>query len=374
MSEAVEVDDVVGARDSDVAAVRAGEDLDWPALEVFLRARLPQLSGPFSVKQFPRGSANLTYRVTFGKTHLVVRRPPFGALAAGGHDMSREHRVLARLHQAYNRAPRSYLHCDDPTVIGAEFFVAEYRQGHVVWDHVPTEISDHPDASVRVGLAVIDALADLHEVDPAACGLDDLGRPEGFLERQVTGWTRRWQAVAEYSTLPDAAATSALVDEVAARLARTQPRSQRSGIVHNDFKIDNCQFAAGDPDRVVSVFDWDMATTGDTLADLGTLLSHWPDSGLPAGDVNAFIAASATRGLNLPSRAEVIARYASTSALDLADIAWYEAFGCWRTVVILQQLYARHVRGQTSDERMAQRGLMVAPLARRALALLGGTP
>ncbi len=358
---------------SDVAPVREGEDLDWAALETYLRAQMPDVDGPFSVLQFPRGSANLTYRVTFGDRHLVVRRPPLGQVAAAAHDMSREHRVLSRLYAVYPRAPRAFLHCADAGIIGAEFFVSEYRRGHVVWDHVPAAVSTDADASVRVGLAVIDALADLHDVDPASCDLQDLGRPDGFLRRQVDGWTRRWDAVSDQSLLDDAAQTRAMVDEVAARLARELPRTQRAGIVHNDFKIDNCQFVDGNPDLVAAVFDWDMATLGDSLADFGTLLNYWPDHTLAADDPGAFVAASATRALDLPDRRTVVERYAATSSLDLADIAWYEAFGCWRTVVILQQLYARAVRGESADPRMLQRGEMVAPLARRALALLGGT-
>ena len=356
----------------DVAPVREGENLDWPALDTYLRAEMPDLDGPFSVFQFPRGSANLTYRVTFGDRHLVVRRPPLGQVAAAAHDMAREHRVLSRLHTMYSRAPRAYLHCADTSVVGAEFFVSEYRSGHVVWDSVPAEVSTDADASTRIGLAVIDALAELHDVDPASCELQDLGRPDGFLQRQVGGWRRRWDAVADQSMLDDATRTRALVEEVGARLARELPAAQRAGIVHNDFKIDNCQFAGGDPDHVAAVFDWDMATLGDSLADLGTLLNYWPDHTLSADDPEAFVAASATRALDLPDRHTVVERYASTSSLDLADIAWYEAFGCWRTVVILQQLYARAVRGESADPRMLQRGEMVAPLARRALALLGG--
>jgi aminoglycoside phosphotransferase (APT) family kinase protein len=357
----------------DVAPVRSGEDLDWPTLEAYLRAQMPDLHGPFSVLQFPRGSANLTYRVTFGDRHFVVRRPPLGQVAAAAHDMAREYRVLSRLYSAYPRAPRAYLHCANTNIIGAEFFVSEYRRGHVVWDRVPPELSTDPDASVRVGLAVIDALAELHDVDPGACDLTDLGRPDGFLQRQVEGWTRRWNAVADQSLLEDAAQTRALVDEVGARIAKRLPMTQRAGIVHNDYKIDNCQFVDGDPDRVSAVFDWDMATLGDSLADFGTLLNYWPDHTLSADDPGYFVAASATRALDLPDRETVIKRYAASSSLDLTDISWYEAFGCWRTVVILQQLYARAVRGESTDRRMLQRGEMVAPLARRALALLGGT-
>lgn len=355
---------------SDVAPVRPGEELDWDRLRAHLLAELPELDGDFSVLQFPRGSANLTYRVQVGERLLVVRRPPFGQLAAGSHDMGREYRVLSRLHRVYDRAPRALLHCTDPEVIGAEFFVSEYRQGVVVWDHVPAAVSTDADASRRVGFAVVDALADLHQADPAACDLADLGRPEGYLGRQLAGWQRRWAAVADHSDLPDAEKTRRDVERLGGLLRSAEPASQRAGFVHNDYKIDNCQFRPGEPDRVHSVFDWDMATTGDPLCDFGTLLNYWPDHSLPDGHPEAFIAASATRSLELPTRAEVIERYGTTSDLDLSSIAWYEAFGCWKTAVILQQLYARYLRGESTDERMRQRGEMVAPLAARALHLL----
>ncbi|MFF0283628.1 phosphotransferase family protein [Rhodococcus aetherivorans] len=351
----------------ELAPVRAGEELDWQSLERYLRQHLPELDGEFSVLQFQRGSANLTYRVKFGETLLVVRRPPFGTLAPGAHDMAREYKVLSRLHAGYPRAPRALLHCADPTVIGAEFFVNEYREGIVVWDTVPASMQSFADAGHRIGFAVIDALADLHEVEPAAVGLGDLGRPEGYLERQLAGWQKRWAAVEAEVGDDD---TIALVRDVANRLSARKPISQRSGIVHNDYKVDNCQFAADDPTRVTSVFDWDMATVGDTLVDLGTLLNYWPDATADPGSDAAFTAVPGMDALELPSRHAVVERYAQNSTLDLSDIGWYEAFGCWKTVVILQQLYARFVRGESTDPRMGERGAAVAPLARRALGLL----
>lgn len=352
---------------TELAPVRAGEDLDWEKLADYLRRQLPELDGEFSVLQFPRGSANLTYRVMVGDTALVVRRPPFGRLAPGAHDMGREYKVLSRLHTRYPRAPRALLHCADPDVIGAEFLVSEYRTGVVVWDEIPESMRSVDDAGTRIGLAVIDALADLHEVDPESVGLADLGRPEGYLDRQLSGWQRRWAAVEAEAAGED---TAEIVREVADRLVATQPRARRSGIVHNDYKVDNCQFAPDDPDRVVSVFDWDMATLGDPLVDLGTLLNYWPDSTVDPRSDAAFTAVPGMQALGLPSRREVIERYARRSTVDVTDIHWYEAFGCWKTAIILQQLYARYVRGETSDARMGERGAAVAPLARRALGLL----
>lgn len=350
----------------ELAPVRPGEELDWAALEVHLRGNLPadvkDLDGPFAVLQFPNGSANLTYQVRFGEARFVVRRPPFGAIAPGAHDMRREYRTLSRLWKCFPRAPRALLFCDDPAVIGAPFLVSEYRQGVVVWRSVPAGMAHQPDAGRRIGSAVVDALAGLHRVDPDACGLGDLGRPEGFLARQVGGWTKRWELVAPDGGEP-------VMDALARRLAGSLPAPQRAAVLHNDFKVDNCQFAPADPDRVVSVFDWDMATLGDPLVDLGTLLNYWPDPADKAGD-DAATAVPGLESLGLPGRAEVVARYAAGTGLDVSGIAWYEAFGCWKTAVIMRQLYARYQRGETTDDRMGTRGRQVGALARRAMAIL----
>ncbi|MQA13033.1 MAG: phosphotransferase [Pseudonocardiaceae bacterium] len=351
-----------GEQRRELAAVRPDEELDWAALEAHLRAELPELAGEFSVLQFPNGAANLTYQVRFGQQHLVVRRPPFGSLAPGAHDMHREYRALSKLWRAYDRAPRALHYCADPDVIGAEFLVVEYRPGVVVWDAIPPGMADTPDAGRRIGLAVVDALVDLHRVDVAAAGLSDLGKPEGFLQRQVAGWRRRWEAVTEPGR-------NAEMDRLAELLTDTMPESGAPTVLHNDFKIDNCQFAPDDPDRVISVFDWDMATLGDPLVDLGTLLNYWPD---PSDD--DATGAMAVRGLDqlgLPTRAEVIERYAAGTGRDVAAAGWYEAFGCWKTAVVVQQLYARYLRGETTDERMATRGEQIDGLAWRALVLLG---
>jgi aminoglycoside phosphotransferase (APT) family kinase protein len=358
---------------AETAPVRAGEQLDWAALEAYLRAEIGGLSGPFSVLQFPNGSANLTYLVTVGATRLVVRRPPFGQLALGAHDMHREYRVLSRLGPAYPRAPRALAYCADPAVLGAHFLVSEYRPGVVIWGRLPVPMAALPGAGRRVGFAVVDALADLHAVRPDDCGLADLGRPDGYLSRQLAGWRKRWAAVAPAGGSGAGTGTGTVtgtVERVADLLAASQPRSGPAAIVHNDFKIDNCQFHPADPDRVISVFDWDMATLGDPLVDLGTLLNYWPDPADRPGSGLRVLPGLDTLGL--PTRHEVVARYAQRRGLALADVRWYEAYGCWKTLIILQQLYARWQRGETGDPRMAARGEQVVALADRALRLLDG--
>lgn len=346
---------------NDAAQVRAGQDLDWPSIETYLREKLPDLVGPMEVLQFPNGSANLTYYLRFGDEPLVLRRPPFGRLAPGAHDMAREHRVLSRLWRSYPPAPRAYLYCADESIAGSAFFVMEYRAGVVIWDRVPAGMAHYGDAGRRVGMAVVRAMADLHGVDPASCGLGDLGHADGFVSRQVEGWTARWKLVAADPAIP-------AMDQAAAVLARTRPASQRATILHNDLKVDNCQFDPGDPDRVRSVFDWDMATLGDPLIDFGILLNYWPDPSDCDGDKGVYN--SGMEKMGLPTHAEITDEYARQTGMDLAGISWYQAFAAWKTAVVLQQLYDRYLRGETADERMASRGERVGELAERSLRLL----
>ena len=350
----------------EVAPVRPGEELDWPALEAYLRRELPsaglEVTGPMSVAQFPNGHANLTYLVTFHSgTRVVVRRPPMGRIAPGAHDMKREFRVLSRLWRCYDRAPRAYLLCTDHDVIGSDFVVSEYRTGVVVWDEWPSSMAPLPDVARRAGFATVDALADLHLVDPRECELSDLGRPEGYLTRQVEGWRKRWELVAT----PE---VDRQMVHLADELGRTLPRSSTPAVLHNDFKMDNCQFAPGEPDRVVSVFDWDMATLGDPLADVGMLMNYWPDPSDP--DDNQTLHVSGMERMGLPTRAEIAEHYAARTAADLSGIAWYEAFAAWKIAVVCQQLSIRYLRGESTDPRMAQQAEFPPRLARRAARIL----
>jgi aminoglycoside phosphotransferase (APT) family kinase protein len=348
-----------------LAPVRQGEDLNWHALELYLRSAVPDLDGDFSVLQFPNGSANLTYRVAFGDKWLVVRRPPMGHLAIGAHDMSREYRALSGLWAVYDRAPRPLAYSNDASTVGAEFLVIEYRSGVVISgpDTVPDSIKAQPNHGWRLGMALVDALADLHLVDIQATGLIGLGKPEGFLERQLRGWRARWNAVA------NAGAHHPLMETLADRLFERIPKSPSPTVLHNDFKLDNCQFSKTDPDRVISVFDWDMATVGDPLVDLGTLLNYLPD---PDGDSSlGRVAIGGLETMGLPSRQAIVDRYCARTGTQVDTIQWYEAYGAWKTGVIMQQLYARYVRGETSDARMGTRADRMDGVAARALGLLG---
>jgi aminoglycoside phosphotransferase (APT) family kinase protein len=341
---------------ADTHEVRPDERFDEARLAAYLKGRLPGSVAALSVRQFGGGAANLTYLLDYGEQQYVLRRPPLGPVAQSSHDMGREYKVLSVLHRAFPYAPEAYLYCDDLSVIGAPFFVMERRNGVVVRKTMPPEFLAMPGAARRMSESLIDALADFHAVDFAALGLGDLGKPEGFIERQIEGWYRRWQA-AKTEELPD-------IDTVYGWLRSHVPAAQGVSLVHNDYKLDNVMFAPGEPGRIVAVFDWDMCTLGDPLNDLGALLAYWVEpsdphslqavSMMPVGD------------LGFLTRDELVERYAARSHRSLEHIGFYHALGLFRVTVIVAQIYVRYVRGQTQDQRFAGLGEMMRVMARMA--------
>lgn len=345
---------------NDTIDVRPGEALDTVSLEPYLRERLPGAAGPFGLRQFGDGHANLTYLVTFGEREYVLRRPPHGPLPKGGHDMRREYRVLSVLWKAFALAPRAFVLCTDHSIIGADFVVMERRKGIVIRRTLPPALQHDPAAQRRLGENFIDTLAALHMVDYEAAGLERLGKPEGYLERQLRGWVDRWQA-ARTPVMADAAP---LIE----RLLERRPESGAPGLVHNDFKFDNAIVDAADPARFVAILDWDMCTVGDPLADLGNVLSLWREPGDRAIETtSASVMPTDTGGF--PTRAQMVERYARTTGRDCSRALWYQAFNVFRYAAIGQQIYARYVRGQTADPRFARMNVWVASLIEAGLEL-----
>ena len=345
---------------AELIAPRPGEHLDTARLEPYLRAHLPGAEGPFAVRQFGGGHANLTYELRFGAREYVLRRPPLGPIAPSAHDMKREHRVLATLPDVYPWAPRSYLYCGDAAIIGAEFHVMERRHGIVIRDDPPEAVKRDPALARRIGEMMIDTLAALHMADPAAAGLGDLGRPEGFVARQLEGWTKRWHAAKDKDL--------AHVDEMVAWLSRHLPEPQAVALLHNDFKLDNMIVGRDDPARAVAVLDWDMCTRGDPLMDLGYLLNYWSEAADPVPWREAAFMPTWYPGF--PTRAEAVARYAARTGLDLGEVRWYHVFGVFKLTGVIQQIYIRYLRGQTEDARFATFGRRVATLAEKGCALI----
>jgi len=355
---------------AELIAERPDERLDTVRLEPYLRTHLPDSEGSLTVTQFHGGKANLTYLLRFGAGELirefVLRRPPLGPIPPGAHDMRREHRVLSVLHRRYPLAPRSLLLCEDETILGAVFIVEERRRGFVIRDDIPTEFADRPELNRRIGFALVDALADLHRVDATEIGLDGLGRVEGYLERQLSGWTRRWEASLGG---PEEEKSRDEMAPVLDWLARALPKERAGALLHNDYRLDNCLLDTEEPARIVAVLDWDMCTRGDPLADLGYLLNYWVE---PGDDPRwREIAAMPTWRDGFPSRAETIQRYAARTGGDVGEILWYQVFAAFKLAVIIQQIYIRYVRGQTRDARFASYWRRVVGLAEKARTLIG---
>lgn len=345
--------------EQETIAVRPDERFDEAAIAVYLRGQLPGSEEPLTVRQFGGGAANLTYELDYGEHVYVLRRPPLGPIAPRSHDMAREHAVLSRIHAVYEPAPRSFLLCEDESLIGSPFFVMERRYGVVVRRQMPDAYATAPGATRRLGEALVDGLAQLHAVDYPALGLQDLGKPVGFIERQVQGWFERWEK-AKAEELP-------AMDIAHRWLTDHLPPDAVPALIHNDYKLDNTMFAADDPGRLVAVFDWDMATLGDPLSDLGTLLTYWIDDDDPEA-VRAF-SPMPHDATGFPSRAELVERYALVSGRDVSGIRFYHVLGLYRVAVILAQIHIRWLRGQTRDERFAGFGDLVKLVAENAAEL-----
>lgn len=325
--------------------IRAGEELELEPLARYLRARLPELgeSTEVAVEQFPRGHSNLTYLIRAGGREYVLRRPPFGSKVKSAHDMGREYRVLSKLHAAYPLAPEPLLHCDVEAVIGAPFYVMRRIEGIILRKDLPPGLSLDQDAVRRLHTQLIDELARLHGLDYAAIGLGDLGKPEGYVERQVTGWTKRYAG-----SQTDAIAS---VDQLAKWLAEHRPAESGAALIHNDYKLDNVVLDPKDPTRIIGVLDWEMSTVGDPLMDLGTTLSYW----IEAGDKDEFqmVRWGPTAEPGSLTRRELVARYEERTGRAVKEPLFYYCFGLFKTAVVLQQIYYRYAKGLTKDERFA---------------------
>ena len=351
---------------SDTKPVRESEQLDWGALSHYVREKLTTMlaprfdaAAPMTVEQFPGGHSNLTYLLRFGDQEFVMRRPPFGTVPPKAHDMARECRILAAVHPVFPLAPQPYLLCEDASVIGSTFYIMERRHGLVVRYDEPPELADQPGARRRVSEAMVDALADLHSVDINAHGLAALGKPAGFVERQVRGWSERWKR-SQTSEQP-------AMDQLAAWLVdRLPPAASRPTLLHGDFKLDNVMLDALDVGRLVAVFDWEMSAVGDPLVDLGILLAYWIHT-VPVSQRDALT--SVTRRAGWFTREEMLERYAARTGNDLTKIEFYEVFAVFKLAVVLQQIFYRFHRGQTDDARFARLDERVTWLERIATAL-----
>jgi len=337
--------------------VRPGEEIDVAALEPFLLDRLPGTAGPLLVAQYPSGHSNLTYLVRLGNSELVLRRPPFGSKVKTAHDMGREYRVLAKLHAAYPPAPKVLLYCEDGSILGSPFYLMEPIHGIIIRRDPPAGLAFTAETARRLAEAFVDNLAVLHSLDYAAIGLGDLGKPDGYVERQVRGWVERYYG-SQTHDLPE-------VGRIARWMQDHMPKVSDATLIHNDYKYDNVVLASDDITKIVGVLDWEMTTIGDPLADLGTTLAYWVDASDPEELQRIRWCPSTYPGSM--KRAEIVERYSQKTGRDASQMRFYLVFARFKIAVIVQQIYYRYHRGLTKDHRFAQMPDAVKTLLRASL-------
>jgi len=337
--------------------VRKGEGLDAESIEAYLKRAVPELEGPVRVRQYPSGASNLTYLLSFYNRQLVLRRPPFGTKAATAHDMGREYRVLSALNGRWPYAPRPLLYCEDPDVIGSPFYVMEHIEGIIVRKDLPNGLFTSGRQVRRLFERFVHILHELHSLDYHAMGLGDLGRPEGYVRRQVVGWNRRYRA-ARTPDVPDCETVMDWLEEM------IPPETDRPGIIHNDFRLDNMVLDPSDPFRIIGVLDWEMATIGDPLMDLGCTLGYWVEKDDP--EERHLVRTMPTHVEGALTRKEFVDLYGNISGLRMDRFDFYYCFGLFRLAVIIQQIYYRFYHGQTQDERAKGYARAVPVLERAA--------
>ena len=340
--------------------LRTEDAFDVAALHDWLAPRVDGLGqSPPEVRQFSGGASNLTYLLRYPSRDLVLRRPPAGRKAASAHDMRREHRVQAALAPHYPYVPQMVAFCDDPAVLGADFYVMERVEGTILRGRLPSGMQLPPESARQLGLRAVDSLIELHQVDAVAAGLGDLGKGLGYVGRQVTGWSERYRR-ARTDNVPD-------FEAVMSWLAERQPADVATCLVHNDFRLDNLVL---DEDlRVVGVLDWEMATLGDPLMDLGGALAYWVQA--DDDDVLRMSKRQPTDLPGMPTRAQVVEHYRGRTGLAIENWDFYEVFGLFRLAGIAQQIYWRFHHGQTTNPAFASFWMFVGYLDERCRRIAG---
>lgn len=321
--------------------IREGEQLEIEKIEKYLRSNIEGIDGDLELLQFPGGASNLTYLLKFNNRQMVMRRPPFGANIKSAHDMGREYKVLTALSKGYGKAPSPLLYESTGEILGCEFYIMERVEGIILRGQDGSDGSISPGQVGMIANGLLDALVELHDLDYEAIGLGDLGRPDGYVERQVTGWMKRYNK----SKTDDHSS----IEFVGLWLAENMPKEGAASIIHNDYKHDNVVLDQGNLSQVIALLDWEMCTLGDPLMDMGTALSYWINPEDPELLKQNFPNPSMLEGN--PKRSELAGMYEQKSGRKMDYPIFYYAFGLFKTAVILQQIYARYKKGFTTDAR-----------------------
>lgn len=323
-------------------SIRAGEELDLERLRQYLLPVLGSKATNLRLQQFPGGFSNLTYLLSSGNDKWVLRRPPFGSKVKSAHDMSREYKILSALQNVFPYGPKPIHFCEDHEIIGCDFYLMNYIEGLVIRREYPPELKMTPTQIRQQLFNFFDVLSELHSVNLVEAGLDNFGKPVGYVQRQVDGWCRRWAD----ALTPD----TANCDSTMQWLHDNMPaESGKASVIHNDYKMDNVIFSLDNPQQVIGVLDWEMATVGDPLMDLGCTLGYWVETGDPEFFREYRNMPSDVEGA--PTRREIIARFQERTGLSVDNFPFYFCFGLFRLAVIGQQIYYRYYHGLTQDER-----------------------
>ena len=344
--------------EQDLIDVRKDEQLDLETLRQYLKNILKLEFNNLTTLQFSGGHANLTYLLKLDEKEYVLRRPPLGPVAPSSHDMYREHRVQSSLNTLFPLAPKSLYFCDDERIIGSKFHIIERRNGFVIRKKFEPYISLTKDNLRKISFKIIDVLSDLHKINPDEVGLGDLGKPDGFVLRQLNGWEERWKKSTEEKDL------NSKFDKLISYLRSTLPQPQTVTILHNDFKLDNIMWSNANPFDSTAVFDWDMCTRGDPLMDLGHMLNYWIDE--TDHEDCKLITSMPVDKILYPTRKEIVDYYSKKTGFNVENISWYYAFGAFKLAVILQQIFYRYQKGQTQDKRFSNFGKRIDALINRA--------
>jgi len=336
--------------------VRKGEELDIPQVDAVLKVALPGLTGQPVVKQYASGASNLTYALDYPERRMVLRRPPFGDKPKSGHDMHREYKVMTAL-KGHIPVPNTLYYTDDEAIIGAEFYVMDRSEGHLIHTEIPADWNWTAKEGRQLCENFFQTLVDLHTVDYNAAGLGDFGKPEGYVSRQILGWNRRWGKAWTEDIEKFKDVQQWLVDNM--------PETERgAAVIHGDYRIDNCILKQDDPTQIEALLDWEISALGDPMMDLGNTLAYWIEAGDP--DFMKMTVRQPSQAAGMMTRQEILDFYAENTGADVSGFQFYYVYGIWRLAVIIQQIYARYYRGQNDNPRFKPYGEMTAALGNLA--------
>lgn len=340
--------------------IRQGEALDLAKIDAYLRQQFQYLQGSIEIKQFAGGASNLTYLISYANQEFILRRPPFGKIAKSAHDMLREARIMQALKPVYQQIPTILAICQDHSILGCDFYIMERLIGIIPRKNLPKELVLNSRETRQLCTNAIDKLIELHQVDYQAAGLDNLAKGDGYVTRQISGWSKRFTN----------AKTDDVVDfkEIMQWLVDNMPQQNQTCIIHNDFRFDNLVLDVNNPLKIIAVLDWEMATLGDPLMDLGNSLAYW----VQADDDDFFqqLRRQPTHLSGMLTRQQVVDYYLERTSTSVKDFTFYMVYGLFRLGAIIQQIYYRYYHKQTQDQRFANFGQAVNYLEKRCLTLI----